>query len=76
MNKFSTYSKFASRVKRSKKDLVHLLKKLKKRGKKIISYGATYKSTTILNYCNLGRYIDYVIDTTKINKVNLPQDNI
>jgi SAM-dependent methyltransferase len=65
MSEFSTYSKFASRVKKSKKDLVHLLKKLKKRGKKIISYGATYKSTTILNYCNLGRYMDYVIDTTK-----------
>ena len=65
MNKFSTYLKFASRVKKSKKDLAQLLKKLKKNGKKIISYGATYKSTTIFNYCNLGKYIDYVIDTTK-----------
>ena len=65
MNKFSTYLKFASRVKKSKKDLVFLLKKLKKKNKKIISYGATYKSTTIFNYCNLGKYIDYVIDTTK-----------
>ena len=65
MNKFSTYLKFASNVKKSKKDLVQLLKKLKKNGKKIISYGATYKSTTIFNYCNLGKYIDYVIDTTK-----------
>ena len=65
MDKFSTYLKFASRVKKSKKDLVLLLKKLKDKKKKIISYGATYKSTTIFNYCNLGRYIDYVIDTTK-----------
>ena len=65
MNKFSTYLKFASRVKKSKKDLILLLKKLKKDGKKIISYGATYKSTTIFNYCNLGKYIEYVIDTTK-----------
>jgi|TARA_B100001964_G_C14239456_1_gene604203 methylation protein EvaC len=65
MNKFSTYLKFASKVKKSKKDLVQLLKKLKKNGKKIISYGATYKSTTIFNYCNLGKYIDYAIDTTK-----------
>ncbi len=65
MSKFSTYLKFASRVKKSKKDLIQLLKKLKKNKKKIISYGATYKSTTIFNYCNLGKYIDYVIDTTK-----------
>ena len=65
MNKFSTYLKFASRVKKSKNDLVKLLKNLKKNKKKIISYGATYKSTTIFNYCKLGKYIDYVIDTTK-----------
>ena len=65
MNIFSTYIKFASRVKKSKKDLILLLKKLKKDGKKIISYRATYKSTTIFNYCNLGKYIEYVIDTTK-----------
>ena len=71
MDKFSTYLKFASRVKKSKKDLVLLLKKLKDKKKKIISYGATYKSTTIFNYCNLGRYIDYIIDTTKNKQVNL-----
>ena len=65
MDRFSTYLKFASRVKKSKKDLVLLLKRLKKKNKKIISYGATYKSTTIFNYCNLGKYIEYVIDTTK-----------
>ena len=65
MDKFSTYLKFASRVKRSKKDLINMLKILKKRGKKIVSYGATYKSTTIFNFCKLGKYIDYVVDTTK-----------
>ena len=65
MNKFSTYLKFAEKVKKSKKELIDLLKKLKKNKKKIISYGATYKSTTIFNYCRLNRYIDYVIDTTK-----------
>ena len=65
MDNLSTYLKFATRVKKSKKDLVRLLKKLKKNGKKIISYGATYKSTTIFNYCKLGSYIEYVVDTTK-----------
>ena len=65
LHHFSTYLKFAGRVKKSKKDLVKLLKKLKKNGKKIISYGATYKSTTIFNYCKLGKLIEYVVDTTK-----------
>ena len=49
-------------------DLIRLLKKLKSKKRKIISYGATYKSTTVFNYCNIGKkYLDYVTDTT-INK--------
>lgn len=68
LNKLATYIKFAKKVKKSKKNLVDLLKKLKKNNKKIISYGATYKSTTIFNYCNIGsKYFDYVTDTT-LNK--------
>ncbi len=65
LNKFITFKKFSNRVKKSKKKLIHILKKLKKNNKKIISYGATYKSTTVFNYCNIGtNFIDYVIDTT------------
>ena len=42
-----------------------MLKKLKNNNKKIISYGATYKSATIFNYCRIGTdFIDYVTDTT------------
>ena len=45
--------------------MVNILKSLKKKNKKIISYGATYKSTTVFNYCNIGKnFLDYVIDTT------------
>ena len=41
---------------------------MKKKRKKIISYGATYKSTTVFNYCNVdSKLIDYVTDTT-LNK--------
>ena len=38
----------------------------KKKNKKIISYGATYKSTTVFNYCKIdNRLFQYVTDTTK-----------
>ena len=68
LNKFETFLNFTKRVKKSKKDLNKLLNKLKKNNKKIISYGATYKSTTVFNYCNIGtKYFDYVTDTT-LNK--------
>ena len=66
LDKFSTFVKFSKRVQKSKKKLIQLLKKLKKQNKKIISYGATYKSTTVFNYCNIGiNFFDYVTDTTK-----------
>ena len=68
LHKIVTYNKFSRRVKKSKIKLLNLLKKLKRDNKKIISYGATYKSTTVFNYCKINqRYIDYVTDTT-LNK--------
>ena len=38
---------------------------MKKKENKIIGYGATAKSTTILNYCKINsKLIDYFLDTT------------
>tara|TARA_Y100000768_G_scaffold73140_1_gene51584 strand:+ start:28 stop:1233 length:1206 start_codon:yes stop_codon:yes gene_type:complete len=66
LDKFSTYKKFSYRVKNSKKELFNLLKKLKRQNKKVISYGATYKSATIFNYCDIGPdLIQFVTDSTK-----------
>ena len=68
LHHFKTYKDFSKKVKKSKIDLVKIFKRLKKENKKIISYGATYKSSTVFNYCNIGtNYIEYVTDTT-INK--------
>ena len=65
---FCVYERFADRVRESKSQLVDLLTRFKDDGKKIISYGATYKSATIFNYCKLGPDIfDYIVDTT-LNK--------
>ena len=51
------------------KKIVSELKKFKKDGKKIVGYGATSKSTTILNYCNIGpELIDFISDTTPIKQ--------
>ena len=68
LHKIDSYLKFSKRVSLSRKNLFNLIKRLKKKNKKIISYGATYKSTTVYNYCNFNsRMIDYVTDTT-LNK--------
>jgi methylation protein EvaC len=66
LNEFKTYQEFAKRVEKSKNDLIELLTKLKNDGKRIMSIGATAKSTTVFNYCGIGSdLIELVTDTTK-----------
>ena len=65
VDNFQTYQIFAERIEKSKKDLVELLNKLKNEGKKVISIGATSKSTTVFNYCGIGSdLIECITDTT------------
>ena len=41
------------------------MNRLKNKGKKVISYGATSKSTTIFNYCGIDTdLIEYITDIT------------
>jgi len=71
LNKFEAYETFADRVKKSKDDLVSMLKKLKEEGKKVITYGAASKVTTVFNYCGIDNsLVEYITDTTpsKIGK--------
>lgn len=65
LDSFDTYVNFAKEVEESKNNLIETLTKYKQQNKKIVSYGATSKSTTVFNYCNIGTdLIDYIIDTT------------
>ena len=65
LKKIKTYIDFSERVKKSKIDLRKIFISLKKKNYKIIGYGATAKSTTVLNYCSIdNKYIDYFLDTT------------
>ena len=65
LHDFQTYLDFAKRVEKSKIELVELLQNIKSEGKKVVSYGATSKSTTVFNYCKIGRdNIEYIVDTT------------
>ena len=63
--------KFKNQVKKSKEKLRQKISKMKIKKQKICGYGATSKSTTILNYCGINyKYIDCIFDTTpyKIGK--------
>ena len=65
IDNFQTYEIFSERVNKSKKDLVELLTKLKDEGKRVVSIGATSKSTTVFNYCGIDEsLIECITDTT------------
>ena len=71
LNKFITYKNFAKKVNASRLKLKKIFKNIKTKNERIIGYGATAKSCTVLNYCNLGKNeIEFFYDTTsfKINK--------
>ena len=71
VDNFETYEIFAKRVHDSKEQLMRCLTNLKHNGKKIISIGATSKSTTVFNYCGIdSSLIDCITDTTP-DKQNL-----
>jgi methylation protein EvaC len=64
-----SYKKFSARCEMSKVAFKQYLEKCKADGEKVIGYGATSKSTTILNYCNVGsELIDFIVDTTPIKQ--------
>ena len=57
---------FKKSCENSKIKLKNTLKKHISEGKRIVGYAATSKSTTILNYCEIGPdIIEYICDTTK-----------
>jgi methylation protein EvaC len=69
LDRLVTFEQFRINVEQSRTNLVKLLKDLKAQGKKVAGYGATSKSTTILNYCGIGpELIEYISDTTPIKQ--------
>ena len=65
-----TYETLRNNIERSRNQLVQLLNDIKdKQGSPVIAYGATSKSTTILNYCKIGpELIAFISDTTPLKQ--------
>ncbi|MCD6024350.1 MAG: SAM-dependent methyltransferase [Fibrobacteria bacterium] len=67
-----TYEAFAGRVRKIRADLVALLTRLRRDGKRVTAYGATSKSTTVTNYCGIGPgLVESICDTTPIKQGKL-----
>ena len=67
-----TYVRFCDRVEQSRRELVALLRDIRSQGKRVVGYGATSKSTTVLNYCGIGPdLVEFICDTTPIKQGKL-----
>jgi len=63
------YREFGARVAHLKAELLSLLKKFRREGKRIAVYGASAKSTTLLNYFCIGKEtIEYVVDRSVVKQ--------
>jgi SAM-dependent methyltransferase len=59
--------RFAKRVHKNRMELMWLLHKLKRQGKRIVAVSAPAKGMTLLNYCRIGtELLDYVTEKSKL----------
>jgi methylation protein EvaC len=71
LNDFETYVEFGKRVEKSKEDLLEILHKAKSDGKKVMTIGATCKSSIVFNYCGIDSSLMECITDTTPDKQNL-----
>lgn len=63
------YDRLRHNIERSRDDLVALLHDLRGKGKRVVGYGATSKSTTVTNYCGITPdLVEFISDTTPIKQ--------
>jgi methylation protein EvaC len=67
-----TYLRFKSNCESSRAALMQTLEGLRARGKRVVGYGATSKSTTVTNYCGITpAHVEFISDTTPIKQERL-----
>lgn len=61
-NSLATYRGIERRIKKLRGELIVLLERLKKEGKRIAAYGAPAKGNILLNYFGIKKYLDFIVD--------------
>ena len=78
IKKFKTYKDFGEKIYKIRENVRKNIKKIKRKEKRIIGYGAPAKATTALNFFNISDEIDFIVEDNKLkhNKfipgVNIP----
>lgn len=69
LHKPETYDRLRKNIERSRDELMALLRDLRGKGKRIVGYAATSKSTTVTNYCSITpELVEFISDTTPIKQ--------
>jgi hypothetical protein len=69
VDQFDFYRDFEVKVEKLRDDLIALLRRIKAEGKRIAVYGASAKSTTLLNYIGIGlETLDFVADRSTVKQ--------
>ena len=69
LDQLSTYNTFKRNVEKSASELKALLYKIRSKGERVVGYGATSKSTTVINYCGITpELVGFISDTTPIKQ--------
>lgn len=69
LHRRETYDGFRGRVEKSRESLIGLLRRAKQEGIRVAGYGATSKSTTVLNYCRITPdLVEFISDTTPLKQ--------
>ena len=69
LHQLESYDQLHRDIKRSRDELMTLLWELKQQNKRVVGYGATSKSTTVINYCGITPdLVEFISDTTPIKQ--------
>jgi methylation protein EvaC len=72
LDRSETYVQFKAHCENSRLTLMQTIERLRGRGKRVVGYGATSKSTTVINYCGLTpAHVEFISDTTPIKQGKL-----
>lgn len=72
LDKPDTYERFKANCERSRSRLMEALNSVRSKGKRVVGYGATSKSTTVTNYCGITPdHVEFISDTTPIKQGKL-----
>lgn len=63
LNKLTIYQNFSEQAKETKRNILEFFITAKRKGKKIVAYGAPAKGNTLLNYCGIRNdFLDFTVD--------------